>query len=74
MIISYYDFKNLSDRSQQELVLAEGRIINEIYKNELRFVLYEVSSFTVEIVFNTVNNKIESLTAFQNNVNNGTNR
>lgn len=74
MIISYYDFKNLTDRSQQELVLAEGRIINEIYKNELRFVLYEVSSFTVEIVFNTVNNKIESLTAFQNNVNNGTNR
>lgn len=74
MIISYYDFKNLSDRSQQELVLAEGRIINEIYKNELRFVLYEVASFTVEIVFNTVNNKIESLTAFQNNVNNGTNR
>ncbi|MCS3869413.1 hypothetical protein J3D55_002329 [Chryseobacterium ginsenosidimutans] len=65
MSISYYDFKNLTDQSQQELVITEGVVINEIYKNELRFVIYKLSSFSVEIVYNTVNGKIESFTAFQ---------
>lgn len=70
MSISYYDFKNLTDQSQQELVMSEGIIISEVYKNELRFVLYELSSFSVEIVYSTVNGKIESFTAFQNVGNN----
>jgi len=70
MSISYYDFKNLPDQSQQELVMSEGIIISEVYKNELRFVLYELSSFSVEIVYSTVNGKIESFTAFQNVGNN----
>ena len=65
MSISYYDFKNLPDESQQELAIAEGIIINEIYKNELRFVLYELSSFSVEIVYNKITGRIESHTAFQ---------
>jgi hypothetical protein len=50
MSISYYDFKNLTDQSQQELVITEGVVINEIYKNELRFVIYKLSSFSVEVV------------------------
>lgn len=66
MAISYYDFKNLPDQSQQELVIAEGKVISETYKNELKFVLYEISSFSVEIVYSTVNNKIASLSAFHN--------
>jgi len=67
MAISYYDFNNLPKESQYELVMAEGKLINEIFKNELKFVLCEVSSFSVEIVFNRVNNKIASLSVFQNN-------
>ncbi len=66
MAISYYDFNNLPKESQYELVMAEGKLINEIFKNELKFVLYEVSSFSVEIVFNRTNNKIASLSVFQN--------
>lgn len=66
MSISYYDFKNLPTQSQYELALAEGRIISETSKDELKFVLYELSSFSVEIVYNTINNKIEGLSVFQN--------
>ncbi|PWN57559.1 hypothetical protein C1634_025535 [Chryseobacterium viscerum] len=66
MPISYYDFKNLTDKSQLEIVMTEGKIINELIKHELRFVLYEVSSFSVEIVYNMLNNRIESFTSFQN--------
>lgn len=71
MAISYYDFKNLPDHSQQELVLAEGKLISETYKNELKFMLYEISSFSVEIVYNKNNNKVAGLSVFQNNGNHG---
>lgn len=71
MAISYYDFKNLPDHSQQELVLAKGKLISETYKNELKFVLYEIYSFSVEIVYNETNNKIAGLSVFQNMGNHG---
>lgn len=66
MPISYYDFKNLPTQAQYELVLSEGRIISETSKNGLKFVLYELSSFSVEIVYKTINNRIEGLSVFQN--------
>lgn len=67
MSISYYDFKNLSIQSQYELALAEGKVISETSKDGLKYVLLELSNFSVEIVFKTVNNKIEGLSVFHNN-------
>lgn len=67
MSITYYDFKNLSKESQYKLVSAEGVVISETYKNQLKFVLYKVSSFSVEIVYNVTSEKIEGLNVFQNN-------
>ncbi|OBW39405.1 hypothetical protein AB670_04252 [Chryseobacterium sp. MOF25P] len=66
MSISYYDFKNLPMQSRYEFVLTEGKIISETSKDGLKFVLYELSSFSVEIVYKTINNKIEGLSVFQN--------
>lgn len=66
MSISYYDFKNLLTQTQCELTLAEGKVINKTSKDGLNFVLYELSSFSVEIVYNTINSKIEGLSVFQN--------
>ena len=66
MSISYYDFKNMPTQSQCELALAEGLVISETHKEGLKFVLYELSNFSVEIVYKTINNKIESLSVFQN--------
>ncbi|TZF93769.1 hypothetical protein FW781_18965 [Chryseobacterium panacisoli] len=67
MSITYYDFKNLSKESQYELVSAKGVVISETYKEKLKFVLYKVSSFSVEIVYNVTNGKIEGLNVFHNN-------
>ena len=66
MAISYYDFINLSSPSQQKLVVSEGLVINEDSRDGLKFVLYEMTSFSVEIVYNTVTNKIVGLSTFQN--------
>lgn len=64
MAISHYDFKNLP--TQYELVLTEGRVISETSKDGLKFVLYELSSFSVEIVYKGTSSKIEGLSVFQN--------
>lgn len=66
MSISYYDFNNLSKESQLELVMLEGKVISETYNNELKFVLYEISLFSVEIVYSMINNKIASFSVFHN--------
>ncbi|WP_326981442.1 hypothetical protein VUJ46_14420 [Chryseobacterium sp. MYb264] len=67
MNISYYDFKNLPDQqSQCNMVMTNGRVMNERTVNTLKYVLYEISCFTVEIVYNTFTNKIEGMTVFQN--------
>lgn len=67
MSITYYDFKNLSKESQYKLVNAEGVVISETHKNKLKFILYKLSSFSVESVYNVTNEKIEGLNVFQNN-------
>jgi len=66
MSISYYDFKNLPMQSQYELAFSEGKVISETSKDGLMFVLYELSSFSVEIVYKISNDKIEGLSVFQN--------
>ncbi|MEN4759645.1 MULTISPECIES: hypothetical protein [unclassified Chryseobacterium] len=67
MNISYYDFKNLPDQqSQCNMVMTNGRVMNERTVNTLKYVLYEISCFTVEIVYNTFTNKMEGMTVFQN--------
>jgi hypothetical protein len=66
MNISYYDFKNMPNQDQFSLVMNEGRVMNERTINTLKYVLYEVSHFTVEMIYNTSNNKIEGINVFQN--------
>ena len=58
MDISYYDFTNLPDDIQFDMVLQKGRVINENTVSESRYVLYAFSSFTVEIIYSLSKNKI----------------
>ncbi|WP_415327339.1 hypothetical protein [Chryseobacterium sp. MMS23-Vi53] len=65
MDISYYDFKNLPNQDQCNFVINQGRVMNERISDTLKYVLYEVSYFSVEIIYNTANNKIEGMNVFQ---------
>ena len=66
MNISLYDFKNLPNESQCDIVMNQGHLMNETIKNDLKFVLYEISSFSVEIVYHTNNNRIAGMNVYQN--------
>lgn len=65
--ISYFDFKNLSPQDQCQLVKTQGQIISESSKNDLRFVIYKLGSFLVEITYMQQNNKLASFNVYQNN-------
>ncbi|MBW3524703.1 hypothetical protein [Chryseobacterium sp. NKUCC03_KSP] len=67
MSISYYDFKNLSKELQHALVLAEGKLLSETVKEALKFVLYEVYCFSVEVVYNVADQKVAALNVFPSN-------
>lgn len=64
MNISLYDFKNLPCDDQYNIVLNEGYVMTETIKNDLKFVLYDISSFTVEIVYSK-NNRLAAINVFQ---------
>lgn len=66
MNISLYDFKNLPNQTQSELVINQGRIMNERILNTVKYVLYEISCFSVEVIYNIENGKIEGMNVFQN--------
>jgi two-component sensor histidine kinase len=65
MNISFYDFKNLPDQTQKDIAINEGRVMNERVLNSLKYVLYEVSCFSVEVIYNIDNGKMEGLNVFQ---------
>lgn len=68
MNISYYDFQNLTDRqAQYEFVLTYGRIISERTVSQSRYVLYAISNFSVELIFDNMHNKIIGMNLFENN-------
>jgi hypothetical protein len=67
MIISYYDFQNLPDRqAQYDFVLTHGRLISERTTSQSKYILYEVSSFSVELIYDTTHDKIIGMNIFDN--------
>ncbi|MCY0968602.1 hypothetical protein [Chryseobacterium wangxinyae] len=66
MDISYYEFTNLPDEMQFDIVLRQGKMINESTVSNSRYVLYELSSFSVEIIYSLSKNKIAGKNIFLN--------
>ncbi|KQK25903.1 MULTISPECIES: hypothetical protein [Chryseobacterium] len=66
MDISYYEFTNLPDEMQFDIVLSRGKMINENTVSNSRYVLYELSSFSVEIIYSLSKNKISGKNIFLN--------
>lgn len=66
MDISYYEFTNLPDEMQYDMVLRQGRMINENTVSNSRYVLYEFSSFSVEIIYSVTKNRIAGKNIYQN--------
>jgi len=71
MFISYYDFQNLPDRkAQYDFTIAHGLFINERTTSQSKYILYKVSSFTVELIYDIAHDKIININVFENSSSN----
>lgn len=66
MDISFYEFSNLPDEIQYSIVLDKGRIINDSINNGSRYVLYALSTFSVELIYNVSRDKISGKNIYLN--------
>lgn len=62
--ISFYEYTLLESSKQYDLVFTEGEFIDYSVKGELKYALYRLYSFYVEVLYNSADNKIVSLTSF----------
>jgi hypothetical protein len=62
--LSFYEFTQLSKEEQYDLVFREGEFINSSFKNDVKFALYQLHSFYVEVTYNAKDNRIVNLTSY----------
>lgn len=63
--MSFHDFKNLLQHEQYDLVFTKGDFINYYLKGEIRYALYSLYTFFVEIEYNVSLNRILNLETFE---------
>ncbi|MPL55006.1 hypothetical protein SDC9_00473 [bioreactor metagenome] len=68
--ISFYEFTQLSQQEQYYLVFTQGAIIGINETDKSKFILYKLYNFFVEVLYNTLDNKIIGLTSFLNSKSN----
>ena len=65
-MLTLYQFKQLKESDQYVAVWNEGTLLDARFDNHLRFLLYKIDSFYVEIKYNGATNALEGLKSFVN--------
>ena len=66
MQYSFYDYTNLPDEIQYDILFTKGVFISDRILGDLKFVLYTLFGFYVEVTYESELNKIVSKTVFFN--------
>lgn len=59
-----YEFNILSQHDKYDLVFTKGHFVDTITQGDYKFVLYSISMFWVEIVYNNSENKLIQISSF----------
>ncbi|MCM4170061.1 hypothetical protein DHD32_01105 [Arenibacter sp. TNZ] len=59
-----YEFNILSEHDKYDLVFTKGQFIDTITRDEIKYVLYSVSMFWVEVVYDIDANKLIGISNF----------
>lgn len=62
--ISFYEFTQLSDEDQYYLLFREGKFLDSSTKKEVKFIIYRLFSFFVEVIYDAESNMILNLSSF----------
>lgn len=64
--LSFYDYTLLSKDDQYNLVFTKGEFVGTSTGKDMKFVLYKLCSFFVEVVYNVEDNRIVNISSFMN--------
>ena len=64
--ISFFEFTQLAQEEQFHLVFTQGKFIEALEKERLKYVQYQLYNFFVEVIYNHKDNKIIGLNSFLN--------
>ncbi len=59
-----YDFNILSDHDKYDTVFTKGQFVDSVKDGRITYVLYALSSFWVEVMYDTPTNKILEIGSF----------
>lgn len=59
-----YEFNILSENEKYDIVFTKGQFVDTLTNANIKYVLYSVSMFWVEVVYNAKTNKIIDLSSF----------
>ena len=59
-----YDFNILSEHDQYDTVFNKGRFVDTVTKGDVKYALYAVSMFWVEVTYDAKDNKITGIKSF----------
>lgn len=59
-----YEFNVLSDHNKYDTVFTRGHYVDTVSENNIKYVLYSVSYFWVEVRYHSPTNKIIGIASF----------
>tara|TARA_R110002167_G_scaffold82618_1_gene225380 strand:+ start:6389 stop:6625 length:237 start_codon:yes stop_codon:yes gene_type:complete len=59
-----YDFNILSDHEKYDTVFTKGQFVDSVREERINYVLYSLSNFWVEVMYDTPTNKILEIGSF----------
>ena len=59
-----YDFNILFEHDKYDLVFTKGQFVDTITKQEIKYALYSLSYFWVEVTYHAPTNKITGISSF----------
>lgn len=62
--ITLYEFNKLHEQEQYSITFNQGTFLEYLEQKNKKLVLYAVDLFFVQVIYDTTNNKIKSLSAF----------
>ena len=59
-----YDFNILSENDQYDTVFNKGQFVDTVTKDDVKYALYAVSMFWVEVTYDAKDNRITGIKSF----------
>ena len=59
-----YDFNILSEHDQYDMVFTKGQFVDTMTKGNIKYALYAVSMFWVEVTYDAKDNRIMGIKSF----------